>query len=570
MSGTDVECDLELLARYARDGSEDAFAEIVRRHLDVVHAAALRQVRSEQLAKEVAQSTFMKLATEARRLRPDTVLVAWLYQVARCEAVDVVRREVRRQQREQVATEMNFLNARTAADQWTQIEPMLDEAMQSLGEMDRAAILLRYFEKKPLRTVGETLGATENGARKRVNRAVERLRRFFGKRGVTIGATGLAGLISTHAAQAAPVGLAVTISTSAALFKGTGAAVSSTIFGLGKTAAIQSMTAIQKTLVSTAIAAALGTGIYEARRVAQLQSQAEALQQQDTALSEENKQLREERNQAAGKLAAAQRTSARGDQAELQRLRAEVTRLREESRELAQLKAASAATGNDSVIEATLRSWATRAAQLKERLAQMPEKSIPELQLLTEKNWFDAIKDAKGLETDADFREAMHKLRDGAKNAFGEMTREALKKYAEANNGLLPEDLSQLKPFFETPVDDAVLQRYALQQKGKLSEIPGNEYIFAEKAPLVDEDYDSSFEFGMNGTKSSSVRDPGDIVWQSLVQFARAHDGLISRDPSQLTPYLKRPLEKEKMNEILSSIPPGITTMEQLKAAGPK
>src|SRR3954463_7307794 len=95
--------DLELLARYARDHAEDAFAEIVRRHIDLVHSAALRQVRSSHLAEEVAQATFIKLASEAPRLGPNTILVAWLYQVTRHNAVDVVRREARRQAREQIA-----------------------------------------------------------------------------------------------------------------------------------------------------------------------------------------------------------------------------------------------------------------------------------------------------------------------------------------------------------------------------------------------------------------------------------------------------------------------------------
>src|SRR5258706_9525037 len=97
--------DLELLACYARQHSEDAFAEIVRRHLDLVHSAALRQVRSEQLAEEVAQSTFLKLARHARQLAPGTIVTAWLYQVTRREAIYVVRREARRQLREHIATQ---------------------------------------------------------------------------------------------------------------------------------------------------------------------------------------------------------------------------------------------------------------------------------------------------------------------------------------------------------------------------------------------------------------------------------------------------------------------------------
>ena len=95
--------DLELLGRYTRQQAEDAFAEIVRRHIDLVYSAALRQVRSPQLAEEVAQSAFTDLARQAYRLAPDTVLTAWLYQVTRRTAIDVVRREARRQVREQVA-----------------------------------------------------------------------------------------------------------------------------------------------------------------------------------------------------------------------------------------------------------------------------------------------------------------------------------------------------------------------------------------------------------------------------------------------------------------------------------
>src|SRR5438105_1028757 len=143
------ETDLELIARYARQRAEEAFTELVRRHLDLVYSAALRQVRSPQLAEEVAQATFIKLARHAPKLAPDTILPAWLYQVTRREAIDVVRREARRQLREQIATEMNAMNA--TADDWMNIEPLLDEAMDALEETDRTAILLRYFDNKSLR-----------------------------------------------------------------------------------------------------------------------------------------------------------------------------------------------------------------------------------------------------------------------------------------------------------------------------------------------------------------------------------------------------------------------------------
>jgi len=325
--------DLQLLARYTRDHAEDAFAEIVRRHLDLVHSAALRQVRSPQLAEEVAQSVFTDLARNARRLAPDTILTAWLYQVTRRTAIDVVRREARRQLREQIATEMNAMNATTA--DWTHIEPLLDEAMHALDETDRAAVLLRYFENKSLREVGATLGTSDDAAQKRVTRAVERLREFFTKRGVTVGAGGLAVVISANAVQAAPAGLAVTISTAAAL-AGTTLTTTATA---AATKAI-AMTALQKTIVATVITAAVGTGIYQARQASNLGAQVQALQQQQSPLAEQIQQLQRERDDAAQKLAGlrAENERLRGNEAELLRLRGEVGTLRRQTNELEKLR----------------------------------------------------------------------------------------------------------------------------------------------------------------------------------------------------------------------------------------
>ena len=288
--------DTKLLARYASHHAEDAFAEIVRRHLGLVHSAALRQVRAPQLAEEVAQSTFIKLARHAGQLAPDTILPAWLYQVTRREAIDVVRREASRHLREQSATEMNAMNA-TAAD-WTHIEPLLDEAMHALDDTDRAAVLLRYFENKSLREVGVTLGTTDNAAQKRLSRAVKRLREFFAKRGVTTGASGLVVVISANAVQAAPIGLAVTVST-AAVLAGTTMTTTATATA---TKAI-AMATTQKALIAVALAAAVGTGIYEAHQASNLRTQVQTLQQQ-TPLTEQIAQLTRERDEAAGQLAA--------------------------------------------------------------------------------------------------------------------------------------------------------------------------------------------------------------------------------------------------------------------------
>jgi RNA polymerase sigma factor (sigma-70 family) len=209
--------DLELIQQFTRERSQPAFTELVHRHLNLVYSSALRQVRSPDLAGEVSQSVFLELARDAARLNSATVLPAWLYQVTRRRAIDVIRRESRRQVRERLAAEMATMNATPdpAANEWTQIERSLDDAMEALDDADRAAILLRFFENKSLREVGTALGASDDAAQKRVTRALERLRGHLGKRGVVAGAGGLAAVISANAVGVAPAGLAATITAAA-------------------------------------------------------------------------------------------------------------------------------------------------------------------------------------------------------------------------------------------------------------------------------------------------------------------------------------------------------------------
>jgi len=254
--------DTQLLRDYTEGKSQDAFTALVHRHLNLVYSAALRQVPSPQLAEEISQSVFIDLARAADKLKTDTVLTAWLYQVTRRTAIDVIRRESRRQARERLAVEMAAMN--TTAD-WAHIEPLLDDAMETLHEPDRAAILLRYFENKSLRDVGQSLGISDDAAQKRVSRAVDRLREYFSKRGVAIGASGLVVVISINAVHAAPVSLTTTISTAAVLAGAT--AHASTAVTATK---IIAMTTLQKTLVTATLAIAVGTGIYEAHQASQL------------------------------------------------------------------------------------------------------------------------------------------------------------------------------------------------------------------------------------------------------------------------------------------------------------
>jgi RNA polymerase sigma factor (sigma-70 family) len=297
------ETDMELLRRYRERHAEDAFAELVRRHLDLVFSAALRQVRAPQLAEEVSQSVFTDLARQAHQLAPDTILSAWLYAVARRSAIDVVRREARRQHREKLAMELSNMNADSA--NWSQIEPILDEAMETLEEKERSAVLLRYFENKSLREVGQALGTTEEAARKRVSRGVESLQEFFTKRGVTAGAGGLTIAISANAVQGAPLSLSATIATTAF-----GSTVTATTTA-GATASLSKaivMTTLQKTVIGITIVAAVGAGIYEARQVSVVKQENNALKQQQ---AEQVQQLQRERDEANKGLVVARQELAR-------------------------------------------------------------------------------------------------------------------------------------------------------------------------------------------------------------------------------------------------------------------
>lgn len=325
-----IQTDAQLLELYCRDRSEEAFTEIVRRHLNLVFSAALRQVRQPQLAEEVTQSVFVDLARQAKNLASNTVLSAWLYQVTRRTAIDVIRRESRRQIREQVAHELTAMNA-TDTD-WTHIELLLEEGMDSLEEKERTALLLRYFQSKSLSEVGEALGVNEDAARKRVSRSVERLREFFVRRGVTVSAVGLTTTITTNAIQAAPAALGPAV-ISAALVSGTTVAVLATTISK-----IIAMTTIQKSLLATTLVAA-AAGVYEAREATNARAQLAAAQQHGNSLSNQIDELTRRRDELSGLLASAKDVQPKSGGNELLRLRNEVGQLR------TQLAAASSLQG---------------------------------------------------------------------------------------------------------------------------------------------------------------------------------------------------------------------------------
>ncbi len=243
--------DSQLLRAYAEQCSEAAFAELVRRHVDFVYSAARRMVGDSHLAEDVTQGVFLALAKNPGRLTDRLVLSGWLHRTAQNIAAQTVRTDVRRRAREQEAAAMNELLSAGTDASWEQIAPHLDAALGELTDTDRDAVLLRYFEHKSAREMAQALGVSEDAAQKRVSRAVERLREFFVKRGVTVGASGLVVIISTNAVQAAPEGLAATL-TGASLLgiaKGTG-----TTFSVLK---LMAMTKLKIGAISAIVAAAV-------------------------------------------------------------------------------------------------------------------------------------------------------------------------------------------------------------------------------------------------------------------------------------------------------------------------
>jgi RNA polymerase sigma factor (sigma-70 family) len=214
--------DLSLLRAYGEQGSDDAFRTLLDRHLPLVHSSALRQVHDPQLAEEVTQAVFIILARKAHSLHAQVVLAGWLFRTTRYVAARAIRDEQRRQRRAQEVAHMEMLQSTPAIESsWNDVEPNLDEALANLGETDRHAILLRFFEKKELKEVGKVLGSTEDAAQKRVSRALDKLRGFLGRRGIALSTVTLAGALAQNAVQAAPLGLSTTTFTVVASKAGT-------------------------------------------------------------------------------------------------------------------------------------------------------------------------------------------------------------------------------------------------------------------------------------------------------------------------------------------------------------
>ena len=204
--------DFELLQRFTRDGQQSAFADVVRRHLDLVFGTALRKVEDSGAAQEISQNVFNVLARKAWRFAPDDSLPAWLHRTALLESKLWLRGELRRRRREETAADLGTtMNAAGNEPAFQELVPLLDEALLSLREKDRTALLLRFYESQSLREVGEALGAGEDAARKRVQSALEKLTDFFKRRGFKTATVAAAAAALQHTATTTSAALASTV-----------------------------------------------------------------------------------------------------------------------------------------------------------------------------------------------------------------------------------------------------------------------------------------------------------------------------------------------------------------------
>jgi RNA polymerase sigma factor (sigma-70 family) len=357
--------DSELLRSYAEDHTEEAFAEIVRRHVSLVYSAALRQVNGDaHLAQDVTQLVFADLARKAAALAQHRVLAGWLFTSTRYAAAKLVRGERRRRVRETEAELMREILHDEGSDalDWSRVRPVLDEALAELGDAERDAVLLRFFEGRDYAAVGARMGLGENAARMRVERAVDKLRALLDRRGVKSSTAALAVALGGQAVMAAPVGLAAAV---------TGAALAGAAVGGGAVAGIltfMSMTKLQVGIAGAVVALGLGGVVVQSKSNAALRDELAGLRREGAgldlgALAQENARLAR---------AAAEVMALRGDDAELARLGDEAAALKRQMEATAKLAAQKAKGGEATPIKGEIFSQAQVDLQPKATFQAQP------------------------------------------------------------------------------------------------------------------------------------------------------------------------------------------------------
>jgi RNA polymerase sigma factor (sigma-70 family) len=306
--------DAELLRQYAERKSNAAFAELVQRHIDLVYSVALRQVAGDaHLAQDVTQIVFASLARKAGALVHHAVLGGWLYRTTQYAATDLVRREVRRRAREQEANQMQHLDQEHEPEAgWDKLRPLLDRAISELKEEDRDAVVLRFFNGCSFSDIGARMRLTENAARMRVQRALDRLHGILARHGCTSTGAALAAALAQQVTTGAPAGLAASVA--GAALAGAG--------GPTLIALLMSTTKFQVGSAAGVVAVGAGGYVHQAGENDARRTELLALRQGNAAIAT----LRGETRQLAG--TAAEIEQLRADDLELARLRDETAALK--------------------------------------------------------------------------------------------------------------------------------------------------------------------------------------------------------------------------------------------------
>lgn len=367
-----------------------------------------------------------------------------------------------------------------------------------------------------------------------MNRAVERLREFFSKRKITIGAGGLVVLISANAVQSAPIGLLATIS-AAAVLTGT-AAHTSTVIAATK---IIAMTTLQKTIIGTTLAIVAGTGIFEARQALHLRKQTESLTKQIVQLQTDNESL-------SNRLAEAGDSKKLSDEQfnELLKLRGQVTQLR------------NAAEIEDDPAFQKARLWLAKENKLRQQFAEHPDQWIPEMKFLSDEEWLDQARKAD-LDTANGMRCALSNVRVAATYNFANKLSAALHSFMNSHNQQLPDSTSQLSLYFRPPVDDVenLLSRYEMLNNEQQAN-PAYQGASIIQKILIDR-LEQPVLIAPQKIWSSPPMNWPMVLPDELEPVSKAyadannHEGFMSF--YDLEPYATTPAEKEALNKVIKA-----------------
>ena len=536
----------QLLAEYARTQSESAFRELVSCYLDLVYSTALRRVDCDtHRAQDVAQVVFTDLASQAAKISSEVMLGGWLHRHTCFVAAKTMRSERRRLAREKEAVEVNMLNDESALD-FSRLAPLLDETINQLGEDDRAAILLRFFEQKDYQAISQHLNSSEDAVRMRVNRALDKLRDLLAQRGIRTTTTVLSAVIATNAVQAAPAGLLGTI---------TAAALTGTTTGLITATKTIAMTTLQKIAVTAALTATVGAGIYEARQAANARAENQKLQEQQKPLAAETARLRAEDAQLSNLVAQAkeQKQLTQAQFNELLKLRGQMG-----------VKQANAEVENDPAFQQA-QIWLAKEKKIREQFELHPEQKIPEMQFLTDEDWLDHARHAD-VDTAKGLRIALSNIRAAASGAFATKFTLALQAYMAANQQQPPATASQVAGYFNPPLQDAdaIFSRYvpaASDSFVSMNPTMTNMVFVQDKSTIVDA-IDQRVMFGQHETVWLPPLQPSQmnsVLPPELEAVAKAYSdangqGFLS--PYDLKSYATTPEQKAALDKLILSLNP--------------